>query len=221
MTSFSSVVKPFSRVLATKDTTVVTKPLSITAVRAIRPIQSTLTIPEHLVTVAPTTIAEAAATGRRLLFQFNCSAVHEFTLTNVPNRDNYGRLSSGYLVIRWRVGSTVYRYLLQKTVTLPGKRVINYWGGEIDGFQSYTGQVIKSNFCLEYYSMFVRNGTIESRGINSAMSFQTSIINAPTMADPEVFSAATPIVYDQADLAATPLYEFPQSQTNIAWLDNV
>lgn len=228
MTSFLSVVKPFSRVLATKDTTVVTKPLSITAVRAIRPIQSTLTIPAHIYTYTPPDAAASLATTRRLVFQYNCTASEDFTLTRIPDVRNYAagpsypsKIKDGYLVIRYRVGTTCYRYLLHKAVTgFPGQ-IDDYWGGQIDGFTSYTGQIIKKYFCLEFYSTKMNPLAPGTCGVFSEINYEASPINMPTTADPETFSLATLSLQELDDLTIALPESFPQSQLNIAWLDNV
>jgi hypothetical protein len=108
---------------------------------------------------------------RRLMFQFNVSFTSDFYLTNAQTLSDFGSmlLLGGCLCIKYRVGGTVYRYKIMDY------RSDDNWSN----FNLYANQVIKKNFCIEFW----QDDYTFNRGITQPFMLQTSAIIIPTYSE--------------------------------------
>lgn len=165
MSEFSDIVKQFSITPVVQDTTTNTKPLSTTPVRAVGLINQQVIVPP--IDFSTIFIPQSAS----IWYQYNYTAPFDFRVINfgqlraqVPNN-----IIKAIICIRYRIGTTVYRYLLTgsslNTAIVPSLL--------------YSGQLIKRNFVIEVWRLFGGPPC----GIFNALTLTTSIIRNPISED--------------------------------------
>lgn len=147
--------------------------------------------------------------SRRLMFQFNVSFTSNFYVVNYKSLANFSSmlLLGGCICIKYRVGEVSFRYKLMDSHT-------DNW---ID-FDSYAGQVIKKNFCLEFW----QDDSVFARGITQTFFIETGTIIVPDSIDS--FDTIDNIVSNPLgldDLSVNLPIIYPIDFSNIAFLDNV
>ncbi len=179
--------------------------------RDIKLIFETITLPSFSVASAG-----VSAFVPRLLFQYNITSLHDFAITRVINKV---ALAQGCLTVKWRVGNTVYRYLIagKDTVTFvfpPPDHEQN-----VIYFEDYTNQQIPHNFCIEFWSMLYDIGA-PLVGLLEDIEIETSILAEPSTADEltRVIAANVPIEF--ATMSFNLPVALPVVQPSVAYLDN-
>lgn len=147
--------------------------------------------------------------SRRLMFQFNVSFTSNFYVVNYKNLANFSSmlLLGGCICIKYRVGEISFRYKLMDSH-------IDNW---ID-FDFYAGQVIKKNFCIEFW----QDDSVFARGITQTFFIETGTIIVPDLIDSSDTIddiVSNPLVLD--DLSVNLPVIYPIDFSNIAFLDNV
>lgn len=147
----------------------------------------------------------------RLMFQFNITFSSDFYIIDAATlaRFSTSLLLGGCLCVKYRVGTTVFRY---KILDSHGQN--DNWSG----FTRYTNQLIKKNFCIEFW----QDESIFARGITQSFNLQTSNIIQPTTTDQDNTIddiAGTALGID--DLGVPFPIVYPIDFSNQAFLDNI
>lgn len=204
--------------LAQNRTRTPVHPYTITPARGVKKIGQQMIIPEA---------SNLPLVGKyRLVAQFNYSAIRDLSFsTNKATPAGFfdkSFLNFVHFALRYRVGSTVTRYLFPFTPTIQDT---------IDGLRDsapsitappcwpmYTGQRVKKNFCIEVWSMRA-SGTFSWHG----MRFNTSILANPSDVNQTALidlSPAESLLW--ADLAIDMPELLPTAYSASSyWLDNV
>lgn len=153
----------------------------------------------------------------RLMHQFNVSMPYNFRILNpVVYGDNVR--SYGVFTVKYRVGTTVKRYVLwgitqEINDDLIGKKTY------LD-FPIYNGELIGKNCCFEFWAL--SPDLVLDINAHPAFKLETSILTDPTTVNETeiVYSAGNPLYRN--NLVAEDLPEtVPTNQITLAWLDNV
>lgn len=146
-----------------------------------------LTIPSYIST-------EPAPYVRQLLFQYNYSLDHDFFLLNIDSYRAYNSflVQGGTLCIKYRIGETVFRYKLFDS------QMDEDWSF----FETYSNQIIKKNFCLEFWSNTIQADE-SVHGVMQAMILKTSkIVSRTNVAQTDEYSDVSNPPYVIDELAA-------------------
>ncbi len=193
MSGFDRVVKYLDLRRATRDTTENLKPLTLFPARAIRKLGLTFNVPAF---------AGVSNPGFGTLFrQYNYTASQDFYVLKVTG---YSPVLLAYaMCIKYRINGTVFRYRLP-----PTRRS-----------DDYTNQVIKRNFCIEFWSSSFAGNIVALEDY----TIHTSLIRNPVNADEEdsVVGWGVAETMDRDALAE----DFPEAlptvyQSGSAWLTN-
>lgn len=214
MASFSETVKYLSISPARKATLAEAqtanlpfdKYYSISNSRKIDRINLTIVLP------ANTVLSSDIPYWGRLLFQYNISVGQPFYILNRIVED---KSYKGLITVKWRVGSSVYRYNIyggQELSTSIFKR-------NVANFPWYSSQLVPSNCCFEFWA--TRPGTEETYGLTSAFRVKTSLLYEPETASLDAkLVSPDPVVIPSG--VSFPITEFPvELDSNVAYLDNV
>jgi hypothetical protein len=142
--------------------------------------------------------------GMRLMYQWNVSISHPFYFLKSPivNTD-----LDGFLAIKWRVGTTVYRYFL--------------YGNQFDGnLPLYSGQKIGKYCVFEWWDSWNDAAPI---GLSIPLTFETSLLNTPATPDEQqvLITPELKITFAELWLAALPWSKTSQLvNSNCAFLSN-
>lgn len=203
--SFDRVVKYLDLRRASKDTTENTKPLTLVRGRVIKKLQDTLTLPAHTYNIGQV----FGYPVPRLLFQYNVTVGYEFSLTYIAGA--YTKF--GQLYVKWREGTTVFRYrlnvddpLIVSPDRLAQQNVL------------YTNQRIKSNCVFEFW--LTSTTPTAPMGLTSPLILKLSRLRNPVTADDLGSNANAAEALEIADLGVAIPEDLPYNQANIAWLDN-
>jgi len=104
--------------------------------------------------------------------QYNYTIGYPVTIINTTDivlDPAKGILNNVAICLRYRVGNTVYRYLLSKTLNATSRSKIPY--------PFYSNQVIKSNFVIEFWQL---NQVAANVGVTADFLFKTGQIYIPT-----------------------------------------
>lgn len=136
MSDFASIQKHLLLVPSRKDTTYNLKPLTLVPTRAIERVYAYFHLP----------VKQASTLGfgqKRMGWQYNFTAASAFVVVNWKYlRNRLGAFNFGTVAIRFRVGTTVTRYILA------GRRdyTQTLWDDE------YSGQIIQPQFVVEIWN---------------------------------------------------------------------
>lgn len=142
--------------------------------------------------------------------QYNYSFGESFFVAKVsaPN------LSNCFVTIKYRIGTTVYRYLIIGT-----QYEINAPAVQQHAFPTYNNERIPSNFCLEFW---VRTGDGLAIGFNTDIIITTSKLNVPATGDVITYEVPCVAAYLPPSMALA--IPFTPAQTvdnsNVAFLTN-
>jgi len=210
MSDFPQVVKYLDIVPSSKDTTVTDKYPGIHKTRAIKKIQTIVVLPTTLLPILGTEVTP------RMMFQFNVTAPFKFRILELGPRqlgytlDNLVR--GGVLTVKWRVGTTVYRY------AIVGKQYEHVHHIPLTPFEPYAGQLIQKNCVFEFW--LIDTFAIDTYGTVFDIQIFTSLYRNPTTPDEiEVTQSANPALGLNVLGIAIP-ETIPTVQPDIAWLDN-
>lgn len=127
------------------------------------------------------------------------------------------------MCIRYREGSTVYRYRLPSYADPSTNALADAALPFTESVQApvYAGQIIKPNFCVEYWGFYTGSGVLNSRC--ASWRYTTSLIVNPTTPDqvsPIIYTTGT--VVDRSALVVTLAPEPIPTTYNTAeqWLTN-
>lgn len=166
----------------------------------------------------PANIMNDVAYERRLMFQFNYTFTADFYLVNIKQLMNFGSMYmyGGCLCIKWRAGTklvngvqvpNVLRYCL-----LDYRSDLNW-----SLFPVYTNQLIKKNFCLEFWTDTPGNPA----GISQDLFLQTGLISIPASVDDGDFVYSVTGLQPLANLVQPIPLVFPIDWSTEAFLDNI
>lgn len=164
----------------------------------------------------PQTFTDEFQYSRQLLFQFNVTLTENFYLLNVEQYRAFTRslIVGGCLCIKYRIGTTVYRYkLLDHSTT-------NDW----NYFTWYSNQLIRKNFCIEFWGNdLLPEEALFNRGILQTLLMQMSIMYEPSSVNEVPYTTDIDAidVLRLADLTfgALPI-DMPFTQENLVYLSN-
>ena len=204
MSDWQAVIKPLTVTPVTQDTTQNTKPLSTTAVRAVEMVNKQVVVPAVTITTSGTFQVPY------IVWQYNYSAGTDFRVINFGElQANSQRLSNCIICIRYRVGTTVYRYQLcgstQNLASVPS--------------ELYSGQLIKANFVIEVWQI----NSSATIGIVNALSLMTSVIRVPTGENdylPDSISSSASVTLANLQAAINPETLPTTYNTNGSWITN-
>jgi hypothetical protein len=201
---FQGVVKHLDLNRASKDTIQNVKPLTLNESRAIKKVQNSLVL--SVKTYNPVFLNNLP----RLIFQYDLSIGYNFSLS-LPNLGGYVR--GGDLFVKWRVGTTVYRYRL----ALRSNNVDFRQSLLRQFFNDYTGELIPSNCVFEFW---VTSTTSLVVGVALPLHLKLSPLRNPVTADDTGSDIASGNPLEIADLGVALPEVLPYNQPNIAWLNN-
>jgi len=205
--NFDSVVKYLDLRRATVDSTEVTKPLSLDKSRAIKKVQDTLLL-------SPYDVGPVFFSYPRLMFQYNVTVGYPFTFRVNPN--TFTAIRGGTLFIKWRVGSTVYRYRISDTIVTRTPNTTSRWRKLKQFYVYYEGQVIPSNCVFEFwYSLTSLVVGIQSPGVELTLSK----LRNPVTPD-DIGTQYPQVKLTIADLGVALPETLPYTQDNQVWLNN-
>lgn len=214
--SFDRIVKYLDLRRAAKDETLVTKPLSVHKARPIKKVQDTLTIPTHVLTYSEI----SGYYLPRLILQYNITVGYEFTF-EFPQLALGSNYTSGcIMMIKWREGTTVTRYMLKVGGFVPIPSLfLTQLLQQFNLDQVYDGQRIPSNFVLELW-LVTTNPILDEYGLQRAFPMKLSRLRNPAFPeDVGTFTdSAAPLGI--ADLGFNLPAAMPISQPNMVYLDN-
>lgn len=231
---FDRVVKYLDLRKATRDSTLVTKPLSLFKSRAIKKINTVYYF--ELVNSANTPITFWPDKHIQILYQFNVTAPKDFVILNSYEWLDLSTLGAFWrgitMVVKFREGNTVTRYRLDpigtvNAATLTGTLWPWYFG------DPYAQQTIKKNFCVEMWQR-AKNPALPIGfadpttffPVQPNFRFVTSMLNNPDYAEETERVINVPLTYKYDELTApfdpflaVPL-SLPMDNSNNAFLDN-
>lgn len=201
MSNWNQVTKYLDITPTERDTTVNTKPLSITKGRAIRKVFSKFVLEAF----SESTFLHGNA---RLCWQYNVTMPTTFRIRNWGElRTNLLAFNFGSVAIRYRVGTAVTRYILAQRATNPPL---------FDMF--YSGQEIKPNFVVEIWKINLSVGGLV--GLHSDFTFVTNLATLPSSPDDDgSVTEAVELVEDDLFHAYPEPIPTPYGEES-AWLDN-
>lgn len=188
---------------------------TIDASRSLETVPVVITLPAHQQLYEP-----IINVFNRLMFQYNLVMPSAFYFIDplilvVPDAYNYKYF---YVTIKWRVGSTVYRYWLYGQRNTP-RKIVNIP-------EMYAGQLIQPNCVFEVWNTFYIDtpwlGDLELFGPPNDLQFKTSLLRVPETADVRNVAANISTIYDIVDSGLTPPLAQGESfaQPSVAFLDN-
>lgn len=127
------------------------------------------------------------------------------------------------MCIRYRVGSTVYRYRLPSYADPSNNAIADAALPFTESVQApvYAGQTIQPNFCIEYWGFYTGSGVLNSRC--ASWQYTTSLLvnpSTPEQTSPIIYTTGT--VVDRSALVVTLTDEPIPTTYNTAeqWLNN-
>lgn len=198
------------------DVYVPTKRLTINKTRIVEKIPCYINIPK--------VITANSITNGRLLHQFNATLPSNFRIIE-PIKYAYTNCV-GILTVKFRVGSTVYRYAIWGNRQKTGAFINIYndydWLNVFDVYDipQYSGELIGKNCCFEFWAIEEYTGPIQEVWGHPALKLSISLMQEPTVIDDKEVNINLDAPIDQVNLASTFPEGLPTDQTNIAWLDN-
>lgn len=208
---FTSTVKYLDIVKARKTTSAeddgakpaLSKYHSITKARHIHKLQQQIVLQAH------TQLSGNVNYENRLLFQYNVTMPTPFVITSPALFDTD---TLGYLTIKWRVGTDVFRYFLR------GNNALQLAAGEtLYAPEAYGNQVIPRNCVFEYWflgSINIQVGLLTDLYLGASRLVNPSDVNQTT----SILLTATPI--DIATFGVALPEALPYNQPDQAWLTN-
>lgn len=121
----------------------------------------------------PAFTVQAKDYARELMFQYNLTFSEDFYFVNVKQYQSGltpFMIVGGCLCVKYRVGTTVYRYRLLDHNT----------NVDWSFFPLYTNQKVRKNFCIEFWADNFVNVNEVRYGLLQGITFQTSSIYLPT-----------------------------------------
>lgn len=213
MGDFSSVVKALDYRRASKDTTVNLKPLTLYPSRAIKKIFTRLQL------LAPSDFTDDVYELGLLIYQYNVTVGQSFSIGNagkllskvISDEHAFPAGLAGSLTVKWRVGTTVFRYFLD------GTRINTMLNRQSNFFPQYSNQLIPSNCVFEYYFNGIITG---SAAIQMAeINVETSIYRNPDNAE-ETEDVLSFNYLSRADVGNVVPLVIPSNQTTLIWESN-
>lgn len=190
------------------------------AARKFGKIQYNITVPAHT-KVGPQYSVNVQSF---VAFQYNYTASRAFKLAY--NGTNNVKLSNGSMAIKFRIGTTVYRYFIGgncTTTLLNGRENLldPVPGWKMYNAEVYAGQTIQPNFVIELWSVpriipFFSPGFVQ---ITSDIVIGTSLFAYPSSYDEQSRSLAAPALVEPTLYVALP-EAIPTNYTDTAWLTN-
>lgn len=159
-----------------------------------------LTIPAYTLNYTPY--------RRQQLFQFNVTNTEPFYFINLAVLARSTYLAGGCLCVKYRVGTTVYRY-----------KLLDYTSAsDWSYFTPYTNQVIKENFCIEFYANALGVGDYGMLGtIPFLLSTKVSISEFDQ--GPDYLTVTAPPLL-RSDIGVALPEDLPYNQPNAVWQTN-
>lgn len=152
---------------------------------------------------------------RQMLGQFNYSFTEDFYILNVSNYKAFASaiIHGGCLCIRWREGTTVYRY---KLIDSDDSTDWSY-------FTPYSNQLIKKNFCIEFWGNILAFGQLRHQLAQDILlqlsSFYEPTVTSETPAVTEI-SAEDFLNTDELGESIPIDGGIPYSNETVVWLTN-
>lgn len=157
----------------------------------------------------------------RIVAQYNFTAPKAFSILHVLS-DRVGAhtpIEAAVMCVRYRIGETVYRYMLPISSILPYNDLFidNTFTFPVQA-SLYNNQVIKANFCIEFWCLGV--GFVNWNMGN--LTIVSSLLINPVSADQKYYYPVSPLVsMNRANLVVA----FPEAlptvyDANSAWLTN-
>lgn len=145
-----------------------------------------------------------------LIFQYNVTVGAPFTIDK-----NFRFVSDrgGVLCVKYRVGTTVYRYALY------GNQEDLNLSTDILAFTPYNGQVIASNCCFEFWVSYLHPQALVY-GLTDDLKISTSILVNPDYPEEIERVIEGPDVLTKDDIGVALPETLPYEQLNQIWLDN-
>ena len=182
------------------------------------PVNQIYTLGEYIV-VPPNMQVDIDGYVGRKVFQFNVSFGEDLYITNAPEIARFGTMNllGGCIMIKWRFGCTninginysnVFRYRLMDSHGLNDN-----WSG----VPFYTNQLIKANFCLEFW----QDNTQLTRGISQQFLIKTNNIVVPVDTNQDNSFISIPAPKNIPDLRIPFTIFFPMNNSNEAFADNL
>ena len=176
--------------------------------RNIQKIESFLILPAY--TVPPSSVNY----NGQLMFQYNVTMPAPFYILNGIVEDMSGLLAGGTLTVKWRVGTTVYRYFIhgfQRFTTNLGELI------DVHTFPFYSNQLIPINCVFEFWSMPTLSIT---PGLQEDFKVRLNYLTDPVTADDtEIDIPALPALSNTVLGNAVPTV-MPVDQTLVVFNDN-
>lgn len=225
MSDFSQVVKYLDIVKSRKITSAEAdefdgkaSPLSkyqhVLKTRPIKKLQVSFSLLAHTVP-----FSSVAFIGQ-LMFQYNFTFNGKLFITSVLN--NSALIRGGCLTVKYRVGSTVYRYALcgsqEYIIRLMGPltHTIN-----VMNFPLYDGQVIEKNCVFEFWANFDSALAYDPIGVVGDLLIESSRLVNPATPDEIDRTYGSVAAIDRAAFAVALPAALPYAQATQVWLDNI
>jgi hypothetical protein len=219
MSDFSSTVKPLTiaraRVATIDEARNALNPFDkyygIEQTRDIKKINSFIVLPT-------TTIPYASETAQlyRLMFQFNVTSPLDFYILNSGNESFMQQISSSVICVKYRVGTTVFRY----DISSPSGLNKQLAGDNLLQFPAYSNQIIKKNCVFEVWRINYQTGFLEA-GIVADAYIKTSLIQDPSAPeDTQINLSQGNNLKTLVDIGIALPEVLPYNQPTIVWNNN-
>lgn len=155
---------------------------------------------------------------RQLVFQFNIANGMDLYIVNAIQLFGFSSLlvAGGCLCVKWRQGTVLLNGVAVPNVSR--YRLLDYRSDiNWSGFPLYNGQLVKANFCLEFWADNVN----VAKGIAQPFNLQTQLITIPSaIGDGDFVNPLNAPAIPWAILAQPFPLVFPVNWSQQAFLDN-
>jgi hypothetical protein len=149
----------------------------------------------------------------QMLFQYNVVAPAPFYILNDIIETMALSSSGKFVTIKWRVGTTVYRYFIW------GSQLMSIGGAlvNIHAFPLYSNQLVPVNCVFEFWGKTIGFGT---QGLNSGLEIKLNYLQDPNTPDQTSVSINAAAPYDYVALGNNLPVALPIVQPLIAFNSN-
>jgi hypothetical protein len=152
-----------------------------------------------------------------LVFQYNLTFDNDFYILNLAEEVfNIG----GCLTVKYRVGTTVYRYFLYGSMWTSNK-AFNDSLFQVNFFPAYNQQLIKKNCVFEFWMAFDLNLTPAFIGLQEDFIIKTNKYVNPGDINQTLINVDCSNVFTKEQFGVAVPEVIPYNQNTQVWLDNV
>lgn len=163
----------------------------------------------------------------RLIFQYNLTLPKPFYILGVtlPYGFNSPYVMQCVGTVKWRVGTTVYRYCIFNSKIKEASYIVGHTPNfsYINTFPDYTNQQIPANAVIELWSSFAdltAQPHARNPGFDQPVLIQTSLMSNPITANDIAVILDSGVALNYADIGVNLPEALPYNQPTIVWNDN-